>query len=106
MCESGVFKYLNNCFSILKHDQFQQLERVKDYTDKTPIDLAKANEFENKFEIFKFINKLDDYDDTILHRFVKENKMTSLRLLLEYASNNGFIDTIGFGFGYLLIKSL
>lgn len=46
--------------------------------------------------------------------------MTSLRLLLEYSSNNGFIDTIGFGLknnenktpielailGYLLIKSL
>ena len=97
VCESGVYKYLNNCFNILNQNEFKQLESIKDKNNKTPIDLAKTNEFENKFEIFKFINTLDNEKNTILHRLVKENKMTALRLLLEYASNIGFIDTIGFG---------
>jgi hypothetical protein len=70
-----------------------------DKNNKTPIDLAKQNEFENKFKIFKFINNnnIDQDKNTIVHKLVKDNKMTALRLLLEYASNNCFIDLIGFG---------
>ena len=97
MCESGVFKYVKNCFNNLSSTQLQHLEQVKDKNDKTPINLAEENNFLIKYEIFKFINDLNEERNTLLHRLVKENKMTALRLLLEYASNIGFIDTIGFG---------
>jgi len=97
VCESGVFKYVKNCFNSLSSSQLQQLEQVKDKNDKTPINLAEENNFLIKYEIFKSINDLKKERNTLLHRMVKENKMTALRLVLEYASNNFFIDTIGFG---------
>ncbi len=97
VCESGVFKYVKNCFNSLSSSQLKQLEQVKDKNDKTPINLAEENNFLIKYEIFKFINDSNEERNTLLHRMVKENKMTALRLVLEYASNNFFIDTIGFG---------
>ncbi len=97
VCESGVFKYVKNCFNSLSSSQLQQLEQVKDKNDKTPINLAEENNFLIKYEIFKFINDSNEERNTLLHRMVKENKMTALRLVLEYASNNFFNDTIGFG---------
>lgn len=65
--------------------------------NKTSIDLAHENKFNNKLALFKFINKQDEQNkNTLLHRLVIENKMNSLRLILEYIFGNYFIDTIGF----------
>lgn len=103
VCESGCFKFINECFNSLTYTQFETIEQIKtndSNNNKTSVQLAKDNQFENKLNIFKYFNKKqnDDQNNTILHQLVLNNKKTnSLRLILEYLDTNNLIDTIGFG---------
>jgi len=55
------------------------------------------NKLNIKYDIYEYLNKMDGKKNTLFHKLVKENQMLALRLILEYASEMGFIDTIGFG---------
>ena len=101
VCESGCFKFINECFNTLTFTQFETIEQMKtNDSNKTSVELAKDNQFENKLNIFKYFNKKqnDDQNNTILHQLVLNNKKSNaLRLILEYLDTNNLIDTIGFG---------
>jgi len=97
VCQSGCFKFINECFNQLTFTEFEQLEQIKTNDNKTSIQLAIDNKFENKLNFFKYLNKQDDSKNTIFHKMVLNNKTNSLRLILEYLSSNDLIDTIGFG---------
>jgi len=99
VCESGCFKFINECFNSLTFTQFETIEQIKTNDNKTSVQLAKDNQFENKLNIFKYFNKKknDDQNNTILHQLVSNSKKTnSLRLILEYLDTNNLIDIIGF----------
>jgi len=98
VCESGVYKFINNCFNKLYIDNIDALRKQSgDINDDLPYKLAKKNRLKNKYDVFFYLNSLDDQNNTIFHILVYENRMIALRLILEYASDNAFIDTIGFG---------
>ena len=96
VCESGVYKFINNCFNKLNYKEISSLfDLVKD--GMKPLKLATKNRLDNKYHVFFYLNELDYQKNSIFHKLVKENRMIALRLILEYASDNAFIDTIGFG---------
>jgi len=64
---------------------------------RKPIEYAVKNKLDYKYETFIYFNIFDDQNNTLFHILVEENRMTALRLILEYAFNNGLLDTIGFG---------
>ena len=64
---------------------------------RKPIQYAVKNKLDYKYETFNYFNKFDDQNKTLFHILVEENRMTALRLILEYAFNNGLLDAIGFG---------
>ena len=97
VCESGVYKFINNCRNILSEDDFNMLLCYFDESQLLPIELAEKNRLDNKYNVFFYLNELDDQNNTLFHQLVYENRMIALRLILEYASDNAFIDTIGFG---------
>ncbi len=96
VCESGVYKFTNNCRNILSKIDFNLLLSNFDESPFLPIELAEKNRLKNKHDVFIYLNELEDRK-TLFHRLVIENRMIALRLILEYASDNAFIDTIGFG---------
>ncbi len=101
-CESGQFKLVNQCFNKITHEQFNQLELLVTFDNKTPADLAKEFGYEKKLQVFKLLNFFSDLEEnfnenTVIHRLVIANQMKKLRNLLEYLSENRLIDTVGFG---------
>ena len=48
VCQSGCFKFINECFNQLIFTEFEQLEQIKTNDNKTSIQLAIDNKFENK----------------------------------------------------------
>lgn len=98
VCESGVYKFINNCRNILTKNDFDMLLCNYDRNQFPPIELAEKNRLDNKYNVFFYLlNELDNQNNTLFHQLVYENRMIALRLILEYASDNAFIDTIGFG---------
>ncbi len=99
VCESGVYKFINNCFNELNNVQILDLFDLEndEKIEMTPLKLAKKNRLDNKYHVFFYLNELDEQNNSLFHKLVIENRMIALRLILEYASDNAFIDTIGFG---------
>ena len=95
IAESGLFKYVRNCFNKITLDNINEL---KDENHKTPIQIAQDNKYRKKWKIFTLINHNENKEkNTILHKLVILNQMKLLNDLLLYLSEHCLIDTIGFG---------
>jgi ankyrin repeat protein len=95
--ESGFYKFINNCFNKLSKSDLYKLNQMLDNDYRKPLQYAVKNKLDYKYETFNYVNKFDDQNNTLFHILVEENRMTALRLTLEYAFKNGLLDTIGFG---------
>jgi hypothetical protein len=70
--ESGVYKFMNNCFNVLKSNDFKNL--IMDECDNrayTPYKLAQKNKLNIKYDIYEYLNKMDGKKNTLFHKLVK-----------------------------------
>ena len=51
VCESGVYKFINNCRNILSEDDCSLLLCYFDESQLLPIELAEKNRLDNKYHV-------------------------------------------------------